>query len=390
MNRSHKIRIYPNREQEVQLKKTAGTARFAYNWAINRWSTDYAAYKAGESTVKPSAFGLMKTWTSEKPEWSREIACCAQQHAIANVGTAFKNFWRGNAKYPTFHKRSSGRASFYVDNAHACIKDNCVRLPNIGAVRMAEPLRYQGKILSYTVSCYANQWFVAVQVELNTDQRPHCANPDSVVGIDVGLKHVATASDGTVLDLPASLDKLDKKLRNAQKALARSQRNSRNREKRSIKKQRIQNKINNIRKDLTHKFTTAIAKNHGTVVVEDLNIQEAKDKATYRSFRHRFNESCMGEVLLQLEYKATVLRKADRYFPSTQLCSNCGNRKVNENKLKLSDRLYVCDVCGHTMDRDLNAAVNLMKLGLVKPDAPAETLLKQRQRSRKYDSRSRG
>ena len=224
--------------------------------------------------------------------------------------------------------------------------------------------------MGYTVSHYAGQWHLIAQVNAEGDVKPYCANPESVVGIDVGLQHPAVASDGTKLQLPReTLDKLDAKLRRQQKALSRSQRNSRNHAKLLIKKQRTQNKINNIRKDAVHKFTTAIAKSHGKVVIEDLDIKELKDKAPARSVRRAYNSSLMGAIHWQLSYKVQHLIKVNRFFPSSKTCSNCGHMKGD---LTVGERTYHCDHCGAVIDRDLDAAINLMKSGLVKLEASVE------------------
>ena len=244
------------------------------------------------------------------------------------------------------------------------------RCPDVGWIKLAELPRFAGKIMSYTVSHYADQWHVAIQYEL-PDSKPQCANPTSVVGIDVGLKHIAVASDGTVCDAPESLKQLDAKLKKAQQAVSRKQKGSNNRAKALLKKQRIQNKINNIRKDVTHKFTTAITKSHGIVVTEDLHIQDMVAKAKYRSFRRAFNASMMSRILWQLSYKAQSHQKVDRFFPSTKKCSSCG--KVKDH-IELSERTYVCEHCGAVIDRDLNAAINLKNAGPVRPEAPVDSV----------------
>ena len=164
MIRVQVIRMYPTKEQDTQLKKTAGTARFAYNWALQRWKEMYALYKEDNTKEKPSAFKLVRIWTKEKPEWAKEIAYCAQQHAIHNLGVAYTNFWRNIGKYPTFHKKG-GKESFYVDSAKARWHGNRINLPNIGRVKVAEQLRYTGKVMSYTVTTYAGEWYLSVSVE---------------------------------------------------------------------------------------------------------------------------------------------------------------------------------------------------------------------------------
>ena len=206
---------------------------------------------------------MCNLWTVQKPEWASETARCTQTQAIINLGKAYTNFFKKRAKRPTFHKKDH-KQSFYINNVQAYIRDSFIHLPQVGKVKLDEKLRFEGKILSYTVSHYADQWHVSVQVELQDDPRPQ--PPNSTVGVDVGLLHVAVASDGTTCDAPDSLKNLERKLKARQRALSRSQRNSKNYQKKLLKKQKVQEKINNIRKDVTHKFTSTLCKNHAKVV----------------------------------------------------------------------------------------------------------------------------
>ena len=367
MQRAHKIRIYPTREQEVQLYKTAGTSRYVYNWALAEWKSMYDVFDKGLSTEKPSAFKLAARWTKERPAWATEVARCSQTRAIMDVGTAFQNMWRGKAAYPKFHKKGR-KDSFYVTNDGAHIRGSYIALPRIGKVRLAEPLRYTGKIMSYVVSTYAGEWFVSVQVETNTDARPRCEAPNSSVGIDVGLSHIAVASDGTTLDMPKSLKRLDEHLKALQRKLSKKAKRSRNRSKALRRKQKVQRRIDNIRQDAVHKFTATITKNHGIVVTENLNIEGMKQTG-HKSLRRSLAHSLMGEVIRQVSYKAQKHIQVDRFFPSSKRCSNCGFVKTN---LELSERTYKCEACGLVIDRDYNASINLMQAGKVIPGVPVE------------------
>lgn len=218
---------------------------------------------------------------------------------------------------------------------------------------MAEPLRFAGKVMAYTVSQYAGKWYVSVRVEIE-DLR---SAPDSTVGVDVGMKTTAVCSDGNPLTLPFErLRKLEKRLKKAQRVVSRRQKLSRRRVRALCRKQRIQDKINCTRLDCIHKFTSAVCKSHATVVVEDLNAS-GLHVIPIKNIRSGMQRSCMNEVLRQLSYKAVSLVQADRWYPSTQLCSNCGHRQ----KMKLTQRTYACPVCGMSIDRDLNAAINLSK-----------------------------
>lgn len=358
--------MYPNREQETQLRKTAGASRYAYNWALAKWKEMYEAYDKGESEEKPSAFKLSAIWTNERPEWSHESFRGTQTRAIANVGIAFQNMWRGKTKYPQFHKKGH-KDSFYVDNAHAYIECSRIALPKIGKVRLAEPLRFTGRIMSYTVSHYADQWHVSVQVE--TEDKPIVpSNPTSVIGIDVGLETPVVTSDNQRLLIPESLHRLSWKLRKQQQVISRRQKGSHNRQKALLRKQRIQNKINNIRKDITHKFTTMLAKSHGIIVTESLeaaSLQQNDNKLV----RKGMASSLMKEVIRQIAYKAQRHIMVDKYFPSTQLCSQCGNRQ----DMPVDVRTYRCEHCGMSRDRDLNAAINIKREGEVIAGLPVDS-----------------
>ena len=243
MYRAHKIRMYPTRAQQALLSKAAGASRFVYNWGLETWNSMYEAYTKAKTEPKPNANLLSRKWTKEKPDWAREIACCIQHNAIINLGVAYTNFFKKRADRPVFKKKGT-KDMFRVDSDKASLKGTRIRLPNIGWIRLAEPLRFEGKIMSYSVSGYAGQWHVSVQVE-TADRRFDA--PDTIVGIDVGLKNPAVASDGTKIELPASLKKLKAKLRRAERALARSQKASKKRLKKLKRKQKVQNKINNIR-----------------------------------------------------------------------------------------------------------------------------------------------
>ena len=354
MHRAHKIRIDCTKEQHSLLMQTAGCARYAYNWGLEKWGKMYEAWKAGNSEEKPSWVNISRTWTIEKPEWANKTSRIPVTQAFRNLNKGFKNFFRGQSKHPKKHKRSQG-ISFQLGNDTCSIVDNRLRLPNIGYVKLRETPRFQGKITGYTVQYIASHWYVTVAFDCPDVPKEA---PESVVGIDVGLQHPAVASDGTVLMLPLEkLQKLEAKKRRAQRALSRSKRNSNARERKRTKLQRIQQRITNIRQDAVHKFTTTVCKNHATVVTEDLNISELQKKAPARSVRRAYNSSLMSTILWQISYKAVHHIKAPKYFPSTKRCSSCGHIK---EAMPPQIRTYHCDHCGAHLDRDENAARNLM------------------------------
>ncbi len=361
ISRAHKIKLKPNKAQAVMLSKTAGTARYAYNWALAE------TYKGWKDTGKnPSVYELDSRWTAKKPEWASETARTSQTRAILNTKSAYKKFFENlkagvyagkQVSHPRF-KRKGVHDSFYVDNAHAKLCGKHIKLPRIGSVRMTEKLRYSDcKIMSYTVSHEADGWYVSVQVEMDEEVR---SSSDSFVGVDVGCKVLAIASDGTQCKTPGMLKNLERQLKRKQRLLARKQKGSKNRVKARFKVAKAYKRISNVKQDAMHKFTATIAKNHGVVVIEDLDVKGMKE-GNNKYVRKGVQQSCMSEVHRQLMYKCNSYIKVDRYYPSSKTCSGCGFHKAD---LTLGDRVFDCPSCGLTIDRDLNAALNLLHEGI--------------------------
>ena len=347
--RSHQIRLYPNNEQRIMLAKTVGVARYCYNWGLAKWNE---MYDNGENC---STGLLSRTWTVERPEWAKETFRGSQSRSFMFLGTAFMNFFKHRAERPRRHKKGK-HDSFYVDNAHARLKgDMHIRLPNIGVVRMAEKLRFAGKIQRFVVSKEADKWYVSITVEIPDES---VEENMSAVGIDVGSKHWAVSSDGDVLDRPKSIQRLEKRLKRAQRSLSRKRKASRNRRKARMRVARLHQRIRNVKRDAVHKFTSRIAKNHGVVCCENLCVKGMGKSV--KSIRKAVRNSCMGELRMMLSYKAAHYVEIDRFYPSSKRCSKCGNVK---EELGLSERTYRCEACGNALDRDLNAALNIRDEG---------------------------
>ena len=350
IQRAHIIKLKPNKAQEVLLSKTAGTARFAYNWGLAKWNE---MYERGE---RCSWMELSRLWTQERPDWSKETYRGSQTTALRQLGGAFQAFFRGVRNHPQFHRKGQ-KDSFYVDSFHAKIRGNKVQFPSIGRVRMMEELRYSDcKIMSYTVRRKADGWYVSINVEIEEERRTEST---SFVGVDVGCKKLAVASDGTVCNTPGKLKDLERQLRRRQRLLSRKQKGSHNRAKARQKLSRTFQRIQNIKNDTVHKFTAGIAKNHGTVCIEKLDVKGIQESDNHL-VRKGVHNSCMSEILRQLKYKCNNYIEVDKYFPSSKTCSNCHSLKAD---LELSDRVYTCQSCGLKIDRDLNAALNLRQEG---------------------------
>ena len=353
MHLAHKIRIYPNKTQTTQLKKACGTARYTYNWALAKWNE---LYKQG---IKTNGLELKKIWNKEKPEWVYESPKDANQQPFSNLNKAFQSFFKKKTRYPRFKKKGNND-SFYVSNDKFKIEGNKIRLPLIGKVKLSERLRFNGKILSATVSAKANQWFISITVDV-IDYKKERTN-DEVIGIDLGIKEAITCSNGTQIQAPKPFKKQKNKIAKLNRRLARKQKGSKNRNKQKVKLQRAYLRLSNMRNDFWHKVTSKLCNENQVICLEDLAVANM-----LKNHKLAFSLADVGlGIFYQLiEYKKLIydvtINYIDRFFPSSKKCSQCGNVK---DKLSLSERIYICEVCGFKLDRDLNASKNICTEGL--------------------------
>jgi putative transposase len=341
-------------------------SRFVYNWGLAEWDRQY---RAGEN---PTGLALKKQFNGIKHSqfpWIMESPRDANSQPFADLGRAFSNYrasCRGVRKgqrigHPTFRKRGVHDA-FYVANDKLKVKQRgkrgVVRLPVIGDVRMREPLRWQGKILSARVSCRAAQWFISINVETRL-VRPHI-HEHSIVGVDLGLKTAVFPSHGDPVDGPKPLRTDLQHLARANRELHRRKKGGKNRNKSRIRVARIHQRIANVRKDWWHKVTTDLCRENQVVVIEDLTMDFMRKN---RRLSRAVADVAPGMFRPMLLYKAQTYGSqivvADRRYPSTQRCAQCGNIRTGEDRVRLGMSVYCCVLCGHREDRDRNAAINL-------------------------------
>lgn len=354
IQKAYRTEIDPNNVQRTLLLKHAGCARFAYNWGL-------AKIKAG---AKPNAIALHRDLNALKPTdfpWMYDVSKCAAQEALRDLQKAFSNFFAKRAKFPTFKKKSDGIGSFRLTGTIK-VEDKRIQLPRLGWLRLKEGgyIPKDAHILSATVSEQAGRWFVSVLVKEEVDQ-PELN--DNTLGIDLGIKTLATCSDGTTYENPKALKKYEEKLKRLQRKLSRQTKGSNRRKETKAKIASVWSRIRNIRKDGIQKATTDIVKTKQCQVIalEDLNVSGmTKNHKLAKSV----SDAAMRQFRTTLEYKQTwaggIVKLVDRWYPSSKTCSECGTIK---DDLKLSDRIYRC-LCGMTMDRDLNAAINIRQYAL--------------------------
>ncbi len=359
---AHKIALDPNHAQATYFARACGVARFAYNWALAEWKRQYEAAKADAALPKPSQMALRRQLNAIKREqfpWMLEVTKNAPQMAIIQLGEAFNNFFKKRARYPSF-RRKGVHDRFTLTNDQFSVEGSRIRIPALGWVRMREPLRFEGKITSATVSRVADRWFVSIAVETqDTSHLPQAEN-QGTVGVDLGVKALATLSTGEVLHGPKALAMLLSRLRRASRSLSRKVKGSANRKKARTRLARLHARIANVRQDGLHQLTSDLTRRFSTIVLEDLNV---RGMVRNRHLARAVSDMGFAELRRQVEYKAAMRGSevifADRFYPSSKTCSACGHV---QGKMPLSVREWTCPECATHHDRDLNAAVNLKNL----------------------------
>ncbi|NEP60847.1 MAG: transposase [Symploca sp. SIO2G7] len=357
---SFKTRLEPTNKQVTQFRKACGVSRHAYNWGNALILGILKEQETNKSVKVPSAIDLHKRLVAEVKSanpWYYQTSKNVPQQALANLRKAWDRCFKKTSKQPRFKKKGQ-RDSFYLEGGTKAkpkiVNDGKrVKLPTIGWVRLSEPLPVTA-VHNCVISRQADEWFVAIKVEI---EKPAVAENRPVVGIDIGIKELAVTSDGQIFANPKAYRRLSKQMKRLQRSVSRKVKGSSNRIKAVRKLAKIHQRISNIRKDAIHKLTTYLAKNHSEVKIEDLHV-----KAFLKNHKlaGAIADCGMHEFRRQLEYKtekfSSRLTLVDRMFPSSQICSNCGNHR---HKMPLKNRVYHCPDCGYKADRDLNAARNI-------------------------------
>jgi putative transposase len=367
INKAYKVELNPNNKQKTLLEKSCSVTRFVYNWGLEQRIKLYNEEKKSLSYYDQDKI-LNSIKETEFP-WMYEVGSVCCQKSLRDLDTSFKNFYRrlkqchkkvGFPKFKSKHK-SNFSFSFYGFK----IKNNSIKIPKIGYVRLKYVDYIPSNDVKYnalTVSKDVDRWFISVQVEEEIPDIVQETELD-VVGIDLGIKTLATCSDGVIFDNPKYLKNYEKRLKFRQRMHSKKLKGSKNCKKSKLKLQKVYRKIRNCRKDYVHKMTTSLVRTKPRILVlENLNVSGMMKN---HKLAKSISDSSFYEIKRQLKYKSSwyggTVIQVDTFFPSSKLCSNCGYK---DTELTLKDRVYTCPECGLVLDRDLNASYNLRKEGL--------------------------
>ena len=380
MIKGYKTMIYPTKEQAEKIIKFCNASRFAYNWAI---ALEEENYKNGGKFI--SGYDLTKRFTQFKKqdgnEWLKEISGRALKVSILNASIAYDNFFKKRGKYPKFKTKKNSKMSCATHEGTTIIERKRIRCEKLGWIASHKhniPIGSNVKYYNHKLSFDGDNFWFSVGVEIlddNTDT--HDSDKSEPIGIDLGIKTLATCSNGMVCKKP-NISKDKKRLRRLQKKVSRHYLKMLDESKRTKTKfsklqksknllelesqiRKVYRRIDNKLTTNIHEFTSSLIKlNPKAIVIEDLNIEGMRKN---KHLSEKVNEAKFYEFRRQLTYKCEwnniELILADRWFPSSKLCSHCGSKK---DKLSLSERTYVCIECGCVIDRDYNASLNLKYL----------------------------
>jgi putative transposase len=353
---AHKIRLNPTPAQEVYFYRASGIARFAWNWAL----ADYRDQKSQ---------GLKADWNVAKKRFRaaidtefpfvREVTKCAFEEAFSDLRGAISAYYDAKragvkkVKFPKRRKRSRKIGGFGLANDKFTISDHSIRVPKLGNANMAENLRFDGSIRTGRIVEDGGKWYAIITVRMDKPQ----STATGSTGIDFGLKTLATLSTGEVYETQGNYRKGQRKLRSLQRSLSRKRKGSCNYRKQKARVSRHHKKMADRRKDHLHKFTTQVAKRYSVVCIEDLSLNGLCRTRLGKSFY----DAGIGLAASMLDYKADMVQRVDRFYPSSKRCSACG--KTN-SALTLSDRFWTCEGCNAYHDRDRNASINIELEGL--------------------------
>ena len=375
---ARKIELRLNEEQKKIFKQAFGYSRYIYNKALDEWKAMYEAWKEDNSQTKPNNRKVRDSLKASREDWEFGQLNILIETTVEDLAKAFNMMWKGYGKYPKYKSRRNQKDScrFFRKTKYSLQikgeKANKLKVPGVSSlIHMKEPLRLKEShtMQEITISKKADRYYASIIIRyLHEDNESH--KDDFYVGIDLGVKDFAIINDDKGLyrkykSLSSKLIPLHERIKIYDKILKRKHYGSKNYEKARTKLSRTYERITNIRKDYLHKISTHITTKYKYICIEDLKVS---NMIRNKNLSKHIAEQGWREFRTMLEYKAEKndckIITADQWFPSSQICSCCGNVLQGKDKLKLSQRVYHCHECGNKIDRDYNAAVNLKLYGM--------------------------
>ena len=356
--KAFKFRLAPNKEQKVLISKTLGCCRFLYNQMLNE---KQAKYKSNDKTICRTE----KQYKEEFP-FLKEVDSISLQQTRIDLQNSYKNFFRKlKQKQKTslrFKSKHNPKHSYRTINIRGSIRveGNKIKLPKLGFVKIKQSRELQGKIKSVSISKnILGNYYISILCEVEIKELPKL---DTKIGIDLGIKEFCITSDGEFVDNPKYLRKSEEKLKKIQKILSHRKKGSNRRFKQQKKLFKIHEKIRNQRLDFLHKLSTKLISENQVICLEDLRV---KNMVKNHCLAKSISDCSWSKFVELLKYKSDwygrELVQIGKFFPSSKVCSNCGNIKKD---LTLKDREYQCSSCATTLDRDYNASLNILREGL--------------------------
>jgi putative transposase len=367
--KGYKYRIYPNKEQEIQLAKTFGCCRFVFNQILAKKIEFYKEEK--KSLSKTECNNYCNRELKKEYPWLKEVDKFALTNSIYDLDSAYQNFFRrvkqgsDKAGFPKFKSKHnhyySYKTNFTNNNIKVDFENNKVQLPKLKWIKCKLHREFKGKILFATISKVpSGKYYVSFNVECEHEE---LLQNNNALGMDLGIKDLLITSDGEVFDNKKITYRYEKKLAKLQRQLAKKQRHSNNYKKQTKKIAKLHEKISNIRLNNLHQISSQIIRENQFIFSEDLHI---KGMVKNHNLAKAIHDMGWYELTRQLTYKAEwnskVYHKVNRYYPSSQLCNVCGYK--NEDTKNLSVRFWICPKCNTEHDRDKNASINILNQGL--------------------------
>ncbi|WP_259253657.1 RNA-guided endonuclease InsQ/TnpB family protein [Salinibacter ruber] len=377
IKRTYRYRLYPGEAQKAELARTFGCSRWVYNWALE---TKTKAYYQDEESL--SFTDLSSRLTSKKKEeeteWLSEVSAVTLQQSLRNLNQAFTNFFEGRTEYPSFKSKKGDQTARYVGTAFDIREENGKRKLRLSKMPGLINIRWSRELPSEPSSCTvtknaAGQYHVCFVCTEEVRQLPRVNGEGGdleFVGVDLGIESLVILSTGEKVGNPRWFENEQERLRREQQKLSRKEKGSNNWERQRKRVAKVHQRIQDRRRDFIEKLTTRLIENFDVIVVEDLSVKNMQQNG--KLARH-ITQAGWSQIVRRLrdkcEWYGRTLVIADKWFPSSQRCSECGHV---DGKKSLDVRDWTCDECGTCHDRDINAAKNLSRVGQTRIQAPGD------------------